>query len=110
MPLPDLFKIDDAPKINSNWIYTKQNVNPHSQAYTILQNNIINNDDFYASIVTTRYHRSYDGSFHLTFKVDKISQRFGVLIRYIDRFSHVALDFDFLAKKIILIRRSPYKG
>jgi len=71
---------------------------------------LINHDDFFASIVTTRYHRSYDGSFHISFKVDKDSQKFGVLIRYIDRFSHIALEFDFLSKKITMIRRSPYKG
>jgi len=32
MPIPDLFKVEDAPNITSNWIYTKQNVNPHSQS------------------------------------------------------------------------------
>jgi len=83
IPIPDIFKINDFDKNTpSKWVYTKENVEPHPAAYKELSKSI--NDDYYAaSIVSTRYHRSFDGDYHWSFKMVNLGT-FGIVIRYKD--------------------------
>jgi len=79
MPMPDVFKITDMPGISTLWKYTKQDTNPHNQAYVQSLEAVDKNRSF-ASIVTTRYGLIEDGSVHLSFNMAN-KGTFGVVFR-----------------------------
>lgn len=84
MPIPDVFKIEDNKPTTSEWKYTKENVQPHPTAYkqSTLTKKSTSADKFFSSIVTTRYVRTFDGDFHLSFNVNnKEGHLFGVVFR-----------------------------
>jgi len=86
MPMPDVFKINDMPGTSTLWKYTKQDTNPHNQAY-VQSSDAIDNTRPFASIVSTRYGLIQDGSWHLSFNMANRGI-FGALFRYTDQFSH----------------------
>jgi len=58
----------------------------------------------------TRYHRTYDGSLHFSFKLPNENTIFGALFRYYDQFTHYALRFNTKLKRITLELKNPFNS
>lgn len=59
--MPDIFKIEDFDKNKTTqWKYTKQDATPHQSAYKEFSEYKIKRESI-ASVVSTRYHRAFDG-------------------------------------------------
>jgi len=82
VPLPDYWRIVN-PKQSSEEItdikVVKEDVSPHHQAIQVYSNPV---EDFgYGVIFHTRYHKTFDGSLHFSFKLPNEDTIFGAMFR-----------------------------
>jgi len=71
IPLPDTWKIDIPNQTDGvpNFNITKQDTSPHSQSI-VLTTNVHLKDELGAAVfLVTRYHKIFDGSLHVSFKL-----------------------------------------